>query len=129
MDKKYKTMDEKIKRIIQTQTYAPRNDMSFYPRVVNETDIINMLVVLTETYCNKVNIHIKQRDDFIQITLNTSSSTVSVILRIILIMFTSFICHRLYVIYTIYEPIRTFGDDRLEFDIRDVDDSVCYFLT
>ena len=25
-----------------------------------------MLVVLTETYCNKVNIHITQRDDFIQ---------------------------------------------------------------
>jgi len=26
-----------------------------------------MLVVLTETYCNKVNIQITQRDDFIQI--------------------------------------------------------------
>jgi len=26
-----------------------------------------MLVVLTETYCNKVNIQIIQRDDFIQI--------------------------------------------------------------
>ena len=25
-----------------------------------------MLVVLTETYCNKVNIQITQRDDFIQ---------------------------------------------------------------
>jgi len=28
-----------------------------------------MLVVLTETYCNKVNIEIKQRDDFIQIAV------------------------------------------------------------
>jgi len=27
-----------------------------------------MLVVLTETYCNKVNIKITQRDDFIQTT-------------------------------------------------------------
>jgi len=27
-----------------------------------------MLVVLTETYCNKVNIHITQRDDFFKIT-------------------------------------------------------------
>jgi len=26
-----------------------------------------MLVVLTETYCNKVNIHITQRDDLIEI--------------------------------------------------------------
>jgi len=40
MEKKYKTMDEKIKRIIQNQTYAPKNDMSFYPRVVNKTNII-----------------------------------------------------------------------------------------
>jgi len=28
-----------------------------------------MLVVLTETYCNKVNIQITQRDDFIQSVL------------------------------------------------------------
>ena len=34
-----------------------------------------MLVVLTETYCNKVNIQITQRDDCIQITkLNLATS-------------------------------------------------------
>ena len=32
-----------------------------------------MLVVLTETYCNKVNIQITQRDDFIQINFEASS--------------------------------------------------------
>jgi len=40
MEKKYKTMDEKIKRLIQNQTYAPKNEMNFYPRVINKTNII-----------------------------------------------------------------------------------------
>ena len=33
-----------------------------------------MLVVLTETYCNKVNIQITQRDDFIQTQRNCFTS-------------------------------------------------------
>jgi len=32
-----------------------------------------MLVVLTETYCNKVNIQITQRDEFIQIDISLFS--------------------------------------------------------
>ena len=39
MEKKYKTMDEKIKKIVQSQSYKPSTSTQFYPRVVNETNI------------------------------------------------------------------------------------------
>jgi len=37
-----------------------------------------MLVVLTETYCNKVNIQITQRDDFIQFVCDYLHSKVAI---------------------------------------------------
>ena len=41
MEKKYKTMDEKIKKkkLIQSQSYKPSTSTQFYPRVVNKTNI------------------------------------------------------------------------------------------
>jgi hypothetical protein len=40
MEKKYKTMDDKINKLIQYQMNKPSNITSFYPRVVNKTNII-----------------------------------------------------------------------------------------
>ena len=39
MGKKYKTMDEKLKKLIQSQSYKPSTSTQFYPRVVNKTNI------------------------------------------------------------------------------------------
>ena len=39
MERKYKIMDEKIKRLIQNHAHKPKTDISFYPRVVNNTNI------------------------------------------------------------------------------------------
>jgi len=39
MEKKYKTMDEKLKKLIQSQSYKPSTSTQFYPRVVNKTNI------------------------------------------------------------------------------------------
>ena len=39
MEKKYKTMDDKIKRLIQTTTRKQKTEVSFYPRVINNTNI------------------------------------------------------------------------------------------
>ena len=40
MEKKYKVMDEKIKKLTQSQSQKPPNGKQFYPRVVNKTNII-----------------------------------------------------------------------------------------
>jgi len=39
MDRKYKRMDDKTKRLTQNQAQKPKTDTNFYPRVVNNTSI------------------------------------------------------------------------------------------
>jgi len=39
MERKYKVMDKKIRRLTQTQTCIPKTNINFYPRVVNKTSI------------------------------------------------------------------------------------------
>jgi hypothetical protein len=40
MEKKQKTMDDKIMKLMQNQVNKPSNTTSFYHRVVNKTDVI-----------------------------------------------------------------------------------------
>jgi archaellum component FlaF (FlaF/FlaG flagellin family) len=39
LEKKYKTLDEKLNRLVRTQTYKPDNTANFYPRVVNKANV------------------------------------------------------------------------------------------
>jgi len=39
MERNYRAMDEKIRRLTQTQARTPKTDINFYPRVVNKTSI------------------------------------------------------------------------------------------
>ena len=39
MERKYKSMDDKIKRLPQNQAQKPKTDTNIYPRVVNNTSI------------------------------------------------------------------------------------------
>jgi len=39
IEKKYKTMEEKIRRLKQSSTHNQKTDLNFYPRVINNTNI------------------------------------------------------------------------------------------
>ena len=39
MEKKYKSLDTKINKLVQTQTNNPNTNIQFYPRVINKTNI------------------------------------------------------------------------------------------
>jgi len=36
---KYKTLDKKLNKLAQTQTRTPQKEHTFYPRVVNNTEV------------------------------------------------------------------------------------------
>jgi hypothetical protein len=39
LNKKYKTLDDKLNKLVLSQTQEPVNNLVFYPRVVNKTNI------------------------------------------------------------------------------------------
>jgi len=59
---KYKTLDDKLHRLAQQQTITPKEPHTFFPRVVNNTDIAfskNKLSLLNKD--PKYNLHKKER--------------------------------------------------------------------
>jgi len=59
---KYKTLDKKLNKSAQTQTRTPQQEHTFYPRVVNNTDVSTNCKMALLQKGLKYNLHSKQKN-------------------------------------------------------------------
>jgi len=63
VQKKYQNLDKKLKKLIQSQTIHPQQKHKFYPRVINNTDILFTKCEMTLLQKGlKYNLHTKQEN-------------------------------------------------------------------